>query len=63
MKFSTERRGLLALTLGLAAWLGGALLAAATELPPYTAKAGMLNIDADPERPDAEICHRGDDRQ
>lgn len=39
--------------------LGGTLTGAgqAQELPAYTAKAGMLNIGADPERPEAEIFH------
>lgn len=46
------RRLVLALLVGLAA--GAAL---AQPLPPYTAKAGMLKIGADPERPDAEIFH------
>jgi carboxypeptidase C (cathepsin A) len=51
------RRGLFALALGLAAGWLVPQGAAAQELPPYTASAGMLNIGADPERPEAEIFH------
>jgi carboxypeptidase C (cathepsin A) len=50
------RKGLL-LAIGmavLALWPAAAL---AQDLPAYTAKAGMLNIGADPERPEAEIFH------
>ncbi|MCU0853505.1 MAG: hypothetical protein MUF63_01010 [Rhodobacteraceae bacterium] len=57
MTLSIGRRGLLALAFGLAALLAGSFGAAAQELPPFTAKAGMLNIGADPERPEAEIFH------
>jgi carboxypeptidase C (cathepsin A) len=35
----------------------GSVGAFAQGLPAYTAKAGMLNIGADPERPEAEIFH------
>jgi carboxypeptidase C (cathepsin A) len=57
MTRSIGRRGLLALALGLAALWIVAWGAAAEGLPPYTATAGMLNIGADPERPEAEIFH------
>jgi carboxypeptidase C (cathepsin A) len=57
MTRSIGRRGLLALALGLAALWIVARGAAAEGLPPYTATAGMLNIGADPERPEAEIFH------
>jgi len=54
------RRGLLlALALGLAAWLAAPLSAVAQKLPAYDAKAGMLAIGKDPEHPDAEIFHIG----
>ena len=51
------RRRLLALALGLATVFAAPLGALAQTLPAYNAKAGMLNIGADPERPDAEIFH------
>jgi carboxypeptidase C (cathepsin A) len=57
MTLSIGRRGLLALAFGFATLLAGSFGAAAQELPPFTAKAGMLNIGADPERPEAEIFH------
>ena len=57
MMLSVGRRGLLALGLGLMAICMAPLGAAAQGLPPYTAKAGMLNIGPDPERPEAEIFH------
>ena len=55
--FPIGRRGLLALALGLAVVWMVPQAAVAEGLPPYTAKAGMLNIGADPERPEAEIFH------
>jgi carboxypeptidase C (cathepsin A) len=51
------RRRLLALALGLAVMFASPLQAVAEGLPAYDAKAGMLPIGADPERPDAEIFH------
>jgi carboxypeptidase C (cathepsin A) len=57
MTLSIGRRGLLALALGLAAWFAVPSSAVAQKLPDYNAKAGMLNIGTDPERPDAEIFH------
>jgi carboxypeptidase C (cathepsin A) len=57
MMLSTRRRGVLALAIWFAAVCAGSWGALAQELPPYTAKAGMLNIGADPERPEAEIFH------
>jgi carboxypeptidase C (cathepsin A) len=57
MTLSIGRRGLLALVLGLAAVLAGAPTVAAQDRPAYSAKAGMLPVGADPERPDAEIFH------
>ena len=57
MTISVGRRGLLALVLGLAALFAGPLNAVAQKLPAYDAKAGMLKIGSDPERPDAEIFH------
>ncbi len=50
-------RGFLVIALGLAAMFAAAPSAVAQKLPAYDAKAGMLNIGADPERPDAEIFH------
>ncbi len=50
-------RGFLVIALGLAAMFAAAPSAVAQKLPVYDAKAGMLNIGADPERPDAEIFH------
>jgi carboxypeptidase C (cathepsin A) len=49
-------KGLLALTLGLAALFAGPI-AMAQPLPAYRATAAMLPIGKDPERPDAEIFH------
>jgi carboxypeptidase C (cathepsin A) len=51
------RRRLLALALSLVALVSLPQAALAAGLPPYTAKAGMLNIGKDPARPDAEIFH------
>jgi len=51
------RRGLLVLALGLAALVGDPVRALARELPDYNAKAGMLTVGKDAERPDAEIFH------
>jgi carboxypeptidase C (cathepsin A) len=47
----------LVLALGLAASFAVPLSAVAQKLPAYDAKAGMLEIGSDPERPDAEIFH------
>ena len=41
----------------VAAKLSQTSTASVPSLPPYDAKAGMLNIGEDPERPDAEIFH------
>jgi carboxypeptidase C (cathepsin A) len=49
--------GGLVLALGLAVLAGLPRGALAQELPPHTARAGMLNIGTDPERPEAEIFH------
>jgi len=57
MTISVGRRGLLALVLGLLALFAGPENAVAQKLPAYDAKAGMLEIGSDPERPDAEIFH------
>ena len=57
MTISIVRRGLLSIVLGLAASFALSSSALAQKLPDYNAKAGMLNIGADPERPDAEIFH------
>lgn len=59
MTFLIGRRGLLALALGIAVLFGGisGTQAQGTALPAYDAKASMLPIGADPERPDAEIFH------
>ena len=54
---SIARRALFSFALGLAALAFWPLNAQAQDLPAYTAKAGMLNIGADPERPEAEIFH------
>jgi carboxypeptidase C (cathepsin A) len=43
--------------LGLCALLAGPQWTLAEALPPYTAKAGMLNVGNDLEHPDAEIFH------
>jgi len=52
-----RRRQLLVLALGLAALIAGPVRAVARELPDYNAKASMLTVGKDPERPDAEIFH------
>lgn len=57
MTRSIARRQILAAAFGLALFCVLPLGAVAQELPTYTAKAGMLNIGADPERPEAEIFH------
>ncbi len=57
MTLSIRRRGFLLVALGLVALLAGPQSALAQKLPAYDAKAGMLNVGADPERPDAEIFH------
>ncbi len=57
MRLSIMNRAALVIALVaavLATWLPGAL---AQVLPAYTAKAAMLNIGEDPERPGAEIFH------
>ena len=57
MTFLIGRRGLLALALVLGAGFAVPPGAVAQALPDYDAKAGMLNIGQNPERPDAEIFH------
>jgi carboxypeptidase C (cathepsin A) len=57
MTRSIRRSGLPVIALGVAAMLAVAPGAMAQKLPAYDAKAGMLNIGTDPERPDAEIFH------
>lgn len=57
MMFRISRRHLMAIAVGLAALAGQALPSLAQPLPAYMAKAGMLPIGTDPERPDAEIFH------
>lgn len=57
MTLFIRRRVILALALGIAALFAGPQWALAQPLPPYDAKAGMLNIGTDTERPDAEIFH------
>jgi carboxypeptidase C (cathepsin A) len=57
MNFSIRRRALLFFALGLASLLAAPLSAVAQKLPAYDAKAGMLAIGKDPERPDAEMFH------
>lgn len=52
-----SRRVILALSLGLACLASVHMATAAEQLPAYTAKAGMMPIGKDPERPDAEIFH------
>ena len=47
----------LALSLALAGTLSVPAAVQAQALPAYTAKAGMLPVGADPERPEAEIFH------
>jgi carboxypeptidase C (cathepsin A) len=57
MTLSTGRKWVLAFALGFAVWLSGPTGAKAQDLPAYDAKADMLAIGKDPERPDAEIFH------
>ncbi len=57
MNATIGRRGRLLLALGLVAMLAAPFGAVAQKLPAYEARAGMLNVGADPERPDAEIFH------
>lgn len=57
MRFRIVDRVALVLTLFLAMVAGWSSAPRAQDLPPYTATAGMLNIGADPERPEAEIFH------
>jgi len=56
MSFLIRNRPI-AVGLGLATLFAGPSSATAQSLPPYDAKAGMLKIGTDPERPDAEIFH------
>jgi len=51
------RRELVAFVLTITLFLAATLPALSNELPAYSAKAGMLAIGPDPERPDAEIFH------
>jgi carboxypeptidase C (cathepsin A) len=57
MTVSIGPRGFLTLVLTLAALFAGTPNAVAQKLPAYTAKAGMLKVGRDPERPDVEIFH------
>ena len=57
MTLSIERKSFLVLALGLLALLAAPHVALAQKLPAYDAKAGMLNVGLNPERPDAEIFH------
>jgi carboxypeptidase C (cathepsin A) len=57
MTLSIARRVLVMLGLALAVSLTSPPKAWAQSLPAYSAKAGMLNIGKDPERPDAELFH------
>ncbi|MFN5049183.1 MAG: S10 family peptidase [Rubrivivax sp.] len=50
-------KGLLSIALALFALLASPAQAAGAKFPAYNAKAGMLKIGKDPERPDAEIFH------
>jgi carboxypeptidase C (cathepsin A) len=47
----------LSVCMGLVAGLAAPKAAVAQEVAPYTAKAGMMPIGLDPERPDAEMFH------
>jgi len=57
MTVPIARMRLQALVFGLVALVMWPVWALAQDLPAYSAKAGMLAIGADPERPDAEIFH------
>jgi carboxypeptidase C (cathepsin A) len=57
MRFRIVNRAGLVLALVLAMLAGWSRATSAQDLPAYTAKAGMLNVGADPERPGAEIFH------
>jgi carboxypeptidase C (cathepsin A) len=57
MTLTSARRRLLALVAGVLGLLALPHAALAAPLPPYTAKAGMLNIGKNPAQPDAEIFH------
>jgi carboxypeptidase C (cathepsin A) len=57
LAFRVGRRPFLAFVFGLAALFAAPTQTMAQALPAYDAKAGMLPIGADPERPDAEIFH------
>jgi carboxypeptidase C (cathepsin A) len=57
MRLWIVTRSALVLALVLAMLAGWSSAPSAQDLPAYTAKAAMLNIGADPERPEAEIFH------
>jgi len=57
MTVSIARRALFGFVLGLVLLATWPHHVQAQDLPAYTARAGMLNIGADPERPQAEIFH------
>jgi carboxypeptidase C (cathepsin A) len=57
MTVSIGRRALVIFALGAAALLAGPQQALGQKLPPYDARAGMMNVGPAPERPDAEIFH------
>lgn len=57
MRFRIVNRVALVLALVMAMLAGWTSAPSAQDLPAYTAKAGILDIGADPERPDAEIFH------
>lgn len=57
MTFMNSRRHLMVIAVGFSVLVGQALPALAQPLPAYTAKAGMMPVGKDPERPDAEIFH------
>jgi carboxypeptidase C (cathepsin A) len=57
MNASIGRWGRLLRALGFVALLAAPLGAVAQRLPAHEARAGMLNVGADPEHPDAEIFH------
>jgi carboxypeptidase C (cathepsin A) len=57
MALAIARRRLFALAAVVLGLLALSHAALAAPLPPYTAKAGMLNIGKNPAQPDAEIFH------
>jgi len=57
MPFASSPKFLITSLLTVIALLWLPLAATAKDLPAYTATAGMLQIGADPERPDAEFFH------